>query len=224
MDTPGLLDIGYQVFCAFPAIAGIACYRYLSKAARILVLYYILVVIVELFSRFIMRSGHTNIWLYHFFDPFEYLAIALAFSYWIANQKLKKALRYSIPGFIIISIANSIRMPDIYHYSYDALSVAYVVYALISSYTIYEIIIGERGVVTSNPVFWLAASLLMMSVNNELWYALHDTWVKTEYYLLIFNLHNIFNIISFVFSTFGIIRFRHLDKVEKASEVSVYWN
>lgn len=224
MDISIFIDQVYLVVCTFPAIAGIVCYRHLGKAAKILAYYYLLVVLVEFFLRFLPKLGYTNTWVYHFFDPVEYLFIALAFSYWMKNKKVAKILKFSIPVFWTISLANSLRMSDIFHYSYAALSVAYLVYVFVSSYAIYKIITYENEIITLNPVFWLAGSLLIMSANNELWYALHDLWVTSQKYLLIFNLHKVFNLISFVLSSAGLILYRYHKKVEKTSEVSIYWN
>jgi len=214
----------YQIACTFPAIAGIISYRHLSRGAKILAFYYVIAAIVDLTGFYLIRHGQSNIKLYHFFDPVEYFCLVYGFSYWIGSIKLTKILRYSIIVFVILSVVNSLRMPDINHYSFAALAIAYVVYVVISSIVIYNLIKSDTGGTHKNPVFWLAASLFIMSTNNVLYYTINITGQDIRL-LEIFNyVHQFFNIIAFILAAIGLLIYNYIDGKVTAPEVSVYWN
>ena len=115
-------------------------------------------------------------------------------------------------------------MPDINHFSSAALAIAYLVYVLISSLAIYNLIKADTGRITTSPVFWLALSLLVISANNELWYAINESLNFGRLYDAIFNIHNVVNILSCLISTIGFLLYRYPAKTDNAPEVSVYWN
>ena len=108
MDYRQLIPLVYQIVCTFPAIAGIICYRQLDRPAKILAYYYIIAALTDLIGFYIMRHGHSNMILYHFFDPVEYACLVFAFSYWTGNAKITRMLRYSIFGFIALTLINSL--------------------------------------------------------------------------------------------------------------------
>jgi len=206
------------------AIAGVFCYRRLDKPARILAIYFIITAIFNPIQVYMARHDINTIRMYHFFSPMEYLFYVYAFSYWTGNIKLTKILRYSIIGFFILSAANSLRMPDINHFSFAALAIAYMVYVFISSLAVYNLIKGDTGRITVSPVFWLALSLLVISANNELWYAINESLPVSQLYIAICNIHNFVSILACLLSTVGFLLYRYPAKTDKAPEVSVYWN
>ena len=224
MDIGHLLRIIIQVTCTFPAIAGITCYRRLSKGAKILTYYFVIAAIVDIVSFYLVRSGHNSVILYHFFDPIEYFCFVFAFSYWTGNVKLTKILRFSIIGFFMLSLINSLRMQDIFHYSFAALSIAYLVYVLVSSLTISNLIRNDTGVIHTNPVFWLAASLFVMSANNALFYMVGAKIPNPEFANIYLFIHQIVNIVASFLATIGLVLYRYVEQDRNIPEVSVYWN
>ena len=221
-----------QFFLAFlatlvsilPAIAGIFCFRWLARPAKILTFYYIFAALFGLIEYYMAINGINNVRFYHFYDPIEYFFIVFAFSYWTANKKTTLIFRYSIIGFFAISFANTFRMPNLNQYSSNALTVAYLAYVFISSSTIYNIIKRDTGKMTANPVFWLALSLFVLSSNNGLWYAISDYLQYNLFYKIFLNIHNAFNLISSVLAAIGLILYKYPAKTDQAPEASIYWN
>lgn len=223
MDIRGLIITINLIACYLPAIAGVFCYRHLNRPAKILTFYFIVVTIIENASFYLIGKGQNSIRLYHFFDPIEYFCIVFAFSYWMGNQTLNRVMRYSIIAFLALSLANSLRMEDINHYSYAALSIAYLVYVFVSSYAIYQLIIADRGAITLDPIFWLAASLLIMSANNEFWYAFNGYLENMEIRKIFYLLHLVFNILSYLMTAVGFLLFKFPVSRKAQTELSIFW-
>lgn len=215
-----LLDLLYIFVSLFTAAAGIIYYRLQDRPAKFLTWYFITVAIISPILTYLAYHGKNSIRLYHFYDPIEYFYLVFAFSYWTGNAKLTKILRYSIFGFLLLSAANSLRMPDINHYNYAALTIAHLIYVFISTWAIFYLVRGDRGNLAANPVFWLAISLFVMSADNSLWYAINEYLPFDKYWILLLNVHKVIDIISFLLSAVGFFLYRYPECAERASEVT----
>ncbi|MCP4582529.1 MAG: hypothetical protein GY839_13050 [candidate division Zixibacteria bacterium] len=220
MDFYVLILSVHLVFCMIPAVVGISSYRLLTKELKILAILFVVVCLVEMVSLILTILAKNNVWIYHFYAPIEYALYVTVFSYWIKNAQIKKALRYSIAGFAILSVASSLNTGDIFKFNYFPVTVAYIIYDGVAAITLIQVFNDDWGSVFKRHLFWIASALLLLSSCNLIYFAFHDM-VPPESTDIFWTAHNIINMIAYLFYAIGFVCYKRYASADQEEYLGI---
>jgi hypothetical protein len=116
--------------------------------------------LVEIVTRVMSNGGLNNIFIYHIYIPLEYGLWAIYFYHVNSSGRVKKAIKFSVPLFIILSLILSFKVVSFSVFPNLQLNiegVLLIVWAIISIFTV-EI---THANLFSRPVFWICVGVLV---------------------------------------------------------------
>ena len=190
---------------ALPLAAGVFYIKRLDGPMRLLVLLMIAVGITEVSSFFLIEFLKTQYyWIHHLYSPIEYTLFALIFSRWINHRLYSKLVIYSIPAFIILSISNTLFLQGLNQLNSYTITLMFIIYTIITLYVLHQIMADDIGNILKNHIFWVSTGLLIFSTGDLAYFAFHPL-VEEHYLVVIWAIHTIFNMTTYIFYFVGII-------------------
>jgi len=187
-----------------PLFAGLYFYRRLKREMKILLVLFAIVTLVEGYT-FYQTLNQTNYyWVHHIYMPLEYGLLVWVFSYWQNYPFLKRALRLSIPVFVLICIIKMLSLENLMNPNSFTASVAYASYVGISSYTMISLQEQNPCAIHKDFRFWVGSALLVYSTGGLAYFAFRDT-VVNKFMIEIWSIHAILNIIAHILYSIGFI-------------------
>ena len=151
---------------AIPFLAGVLAFKRLGPETRILVSYFALLGLVDVFGVYLALNKINNIWLFHLFTPLEYGFLVMVFSYWQRRSLLRLLLRVSIPLFVLICIVSKLFVEDLVSFDSFTSSLESWALILISIYTLLALHRDKSSPILGMPRFWIAAAVLIYFSGN----------------------------------------------------------
>ncbi|HEV8287289.1 MAG TPA: hypothetical protein VGQ09_23435 [Chitinophagaceae bacterium] len=158
---PGLLV--YQYIIIIAAIIGMVRFQCLHPYyIKWLVLLLILTIIAELFPAFkIIRFRGSNHWWFNIFTVIEFLAYSYIFSRAITNPKTITIIRWSIPGYFVIAIANIFFIQGFHKFHTISYRIGAIMIVVWCYLYFRQLLQSEQEIVLfKNPMFWISTGLL----------------------------------------------------------------
>ena len=159
---------------------------------------------VEGYAFYLAHHHENPYWVYHIYMPIEYGLLAIIFSYWQKKPWMKRALRLSIPIFMLICIWDLVIFGNLDDLNYFTASVAFTLYVGISSFTLLYLQTDNPHSIIKDCRFWVSAALLIYSAGGLAYFSFHKT-VVSDILVEIWAIHSALNIIAYVLYSIGII-------------------
>ncbi len=188
----------YMVYMAsviVPASIGTYGYRQLKFEMKLLLALMVITVAVEGFTFYLAIDGRNNNWVHHIYLPIEYGLIGLIFSRWQKTTFNKNVILFSIPLFVIVCVTSVIAFRNLDQLNVFTTSLSCILYAVISSYTLYQLQKDDSGSLYKDYRFWVSSALLLYSAGSLSFFAF------TKLFPIIWYAHVAVNIVVYI--TFG---------------------
>ena len=156
---------------AIPLVAGIAAYRRLSPALKVLLVLIFIISLVEGYTLYQVLNHGQYEWIHYIYMPFEYGLFASVLFKWQTDARLKKILLWSIPAFTLVCIVNALATRDFSRTNNFVVSVACGLYIVMTTYTFVVIQKNTLGEVLKNPRFWISSALLLYAAGSLTYFA-----------------------------------------------------
>lgn len=158
---PGLELYQYLIFITF--IAGLLRFKALQPGyLKYLVLVAFLALIAEILPVLkIIRFGGSNHWWFNIFTVAEFLLYSYLFSKAITNQKLATIIRWSIPVYLVLAIANMYFIQGFTRFHTITYRIGAIMIVVWSYLYFRQLLQSDQEIVLlKNPMFWIATGLL----------------------------------------------------------------
>jgi hypothetical protein len=148
---------------------------------RILFLYLLVILVTTLLAIFVVNGlkMESNLFLFHFFTPVEYTLICLLYNEVLSGAVVRRAIRISIPVFIVTSVLFSLfvqRFRDNNSY------IVIIECVLIICWTLFffrEVLLyREADVLHRYPLFWIGLGILVYFTETMVIDGLMDYMIK----------------------------------------------
>lgn len=187
-----------------PLSAGIVYFRRLDYQMKLLAILMAFSGVSETLSFFLSEfSGTLYFSVYHIFLPIEYTFFAIIFSAWIKNRFYSKLVIYSIPFIWAFAIFNSLFIQNLNELNSYPITLALIIYTMITLYVLYRVMSEDLGQILKNHIFWVSTGLLIFSAGDLAYFAFNPL-VKKHYLVVIWEIHSILNVITYIFYFIGI--------------------
>lgn len=156
----------YMIYLAsviVPTSIGTYGYRRLKLEMKLLLALMVITIIVEGFSLYLALNGRNTNWIHHIYLPIEYGLIGLIFSRWQKTTFDRDGILFSIPLFIVVNIISVIAFHNPDQLNALTTSLSCILYAAISSYTLYRLQQDDSGSLYRDCRFWVSSALLLYS-------------------------------------------------------------
>lgn len=155
-------------------IVGVRRYKTLRTEMRILLAFFVLSLLINLFSFvFAYRLG-SNLWLYHFITLLEFSALVLVFSFWQKSKKLSHALRATIVAFFFVWVLAKLLIEDLRQFDNYSSSFGSVFLVGIASYILVTLYKDDWQKPGKDFRFWVLSAVLIYYATNVILTALSN--------------------------------------------------
>ena len=189
----------YMVYMAsviMPASIGAYGYRHLKFEMKLLLALMVITIAVESFTYYLAIGQRNTNWVHHIYLPVEYGLIGLIFSRWQKTTFNKNVILFSIPLFVIACVISVIVFRNLDQLNVFTTSLSCILYAVISSYTLYQLQKDDSGSLYRDYRFWVSSALLLYSAGALSFFAF------TKLFPSIWYAHMAVNIVVYI--TFGV--------------------
>jgi hypothetical protein len=154
-----------------PASIGAYGYRQLRFEMKLLLALMVITIAVEGFTLYLAFDQRNTNWVHHIYLPVEYGLIGLIFSRWQKTTFDKNVILFSIPLFVIVCVLSVIVFRNLDQLNVFTTSLSCILYAVISSYTLYHLQKDDSGSLYKDYRFWVSSALLLYSAGSLSFFA-----------------------------------------------------
>ncbi len=155
--------MAYMASVIVPASIGTYGYRQLKFEMKLLLALMVITVAVEGFTFYLANDQRNTNWVYHIYLPVEYGLIGLIFSRWQKTTFNRNVILFSMPLFVIACVMSVIVFRNLDQLNVFTTSLSCILYAVISSYTLYQLQKDDSGSLYKDYRFWVSSALLLYS-------------------------------------------------------------
>lgn len=175
------LYIVYMASVMAPASIGIYGYRQLKSEMKLLLALMVITIAVDSFTLYLAIDGRNTNWVHHIYLPVEYGLIGLIFSRWQKTTFNKNVILFSIPLFVIACVMSVIVFRNLDQLNVFTTSLSCILYAVISSYTLYHLQKDDSGSLYKDYRFWVSSALLLYSAGALSFFVFTKVWPDVWY-------------------------------------------
>ncbi len=154
-----------------PLIAGICAYRRSSTEMRILTIFLVFVLLIEILGFSLFYNNFDNSWLFHIFTLIEYSFLVFIFSNWQINTILKHILRLSILFFTLVWISAKLLFENFNSMDNYTASLESILLIAISVLTLYSLTKENEKPLFIDSRFWICGAVLIYFSGNFMTFA-----------------------------------------------------
>lgn len=203
-DCRGLLFtllIIYWMSLLVPVIIGVYGYRRLRPEMKLLLGLFAFALFIDILSYFVASAGRSNNWLHYLYFPVECAIIALIFTRWQTNSLARKLIVFAAAFIILFHVISAIFLVDIRYLNSYAMTLLCLFYAVLSSYSLYELQRDDIGTLFEDYRFWVSAALFLYSGAELVYFAFNNIFLKSGLWYA----HILVNIVTYAIFTVGFI-------------------
>ena len=197
MENYSLVYMVYLASLVVPTSIGTYGYRQLKSGMKLLLALMVITIAVDSFGFYLAIDQRNTNWLYHIYLPVEYGLIGLIFSRWQKTTFNKNVILFSIPLFVIVCVTSVIVFRNLDQLNVFTTSLSCILYAVISSYTLYQLQKDDSGSLYKDYRFWVSSALLLYSAGALSFFAFGKLFPSP----IIWYAHVAVNIVVYI--TFG---------------------
>lgn len=187
-----------------PFGTGLVKFRRLSAEMKILVLLFLFAAMVEGITFYQAVNGRSVRWLQHLYTPISYGFLIYVFSCWLPGKNVKRTLVASIPVFALVCAGNMLIPGNLNAMNILTQSVANIVLALVSLYTILSLLRKDTGTIHRDYRFWICAGVLLYSAGSLGYFTLHNV-ISDQRLVVAWYFHVGVNILANLFYSAGFL-------------------
>ena len=184
-----------------PLSSGIYTYRWLKPEMKILLLLFVIAALVEGYTFYQALNRASLHWVHHLYAPLEYSLLAFVFSFWQKKAILIRALRLSIPIFILVCAVSIFTLENLKNLNNFTASLSNTLYVVVSAYTLLNLQRNDSGSIYKDYRFWISSALLLYSTSSLAYFAFHNYFFS----FMIWAIHVTFNIVANLLYSMGFI-------------------
>lgn len=162
-----------------PMSTGLFRYKHLTTDMKLLLVVFILAFMTEMASTYLFYNKMSLQWVHHLYTPLEYTFMVMALSYWQLNSKFRKALRWSIPIFILICLSTMIDPEHLKLLNGFTASLAYLTYGVVVTITLINLQKNDDGTIFKNGRFWFCSGMLLYSAGALVFFVFNTLFLTT---------------------------------------------
>lgn len=181
-----------------PTSIGTYGYRRLKFEMKLLLALMVITIAVEGFAFYLAFDQRNQNWVHHIYLPVEYGLIGLIFSRWQKTTFNKNVILFSIPLFVIACVMSVIVFRNLDQLNVFTTSLSCILYAVISSYTLYQLQKDDSGSLYRDYRFWVSSALLLYSAGSLSFFAFMKLFPSP----IIWYAHMAVNMVVYI--TFGV--------------------
>lgn len=156
-----------------PLLVGIYCVKFLQRDMKILLAYFVIAFLVEIFAFILAIVYQTNIWLYNIFILIDYSFFIIVISQWQKKESVKRFLHFSIPIYFLIWIITQINLGSMSQLNNICHSIEAMIFTLVASFTLSQINKDSSGQsFLKNYRFIIVCGILFYFAGNTFLFAL----------------------------------------------------
>jgi hypothetical protein len=184
-----------------PFVVGLILYRYLVKELKILLIYFLTAISVDIIGIFLALNSVNNLWLFNIFTVAEYSFFIIIFSFW-QKKELKRKFQFSIPLFFLIWLIIQIIIGTFKKLNYPSMTIEGIVLATIAFYTLYNLSLDTKKLIYKDKRFWIAFGVITYFTGNLLLFSF-GYLIETDFMDSAWLIHSALNITANIFYTGG---------------------
>ncbi|NVO11198.1 MAG: hypothetical protein HXX16_14645 [Bacteroidales bacterium] len=150
----------YLIILSISLVLGIFSYKK-DKALCLFPFLLSAALLSDLSATVLKYFGFNYFFLYHIYLPIEYSLLAYYFYLTIRNVRVKKAILYSIPIFIVLSLMFSLEIVLISKYPNFQTNIECLLLVVWATIAIFTIEVKVDVSILSLPVFWICVAILI---------------------------------------------------------------
>lgn len=169
--------------------------------------YLLLTLLFESLGSYLSSIRKSNVILYNFFSTFEFCFYLLIISFIVNDLRWKKAIRISIPVYILIAVVNIVfiqKMKTFHTMSYAIGCLLVVFFCIYYFFELFRFPKSEK--LLTNPAFWICSGLLFFYICGFPLFGLINSWSNISK-LVLNNFGTIVTILNFFLYTLLAISF-----------------
>ena len=186
-------------------LIGMSIFKKLTNEMKVFVVLMGLAAITEVTILYVLFRGKSIQWPQNIYLPLQYALLSYIISTWQKSLFARKLILISIPIYILISTYSIFQYYHFYNFDNFSVSLSNVLFAIMSSYTLYIIQKSELDGILNNYRFWMLSGFLIYSAGNLTYFALNDLVFK-HYVFAFYALFLFWNIIAYILYIIGMIR------------------
>lgn len=144
-------------------ICSIVTFKHLPGAFKLFALLLGVTFVVESIAfYYLFFTKEQYLYLYHFFNPFLYVLVAYIYSTVIKTGWKNKLIRFSIPGFLVLSLLLTLYVQPLHTVNSYATMTSAALLVFLSLIYYYELLKNDDITnLTSKPLFWISTGNLI---------------------------------------------------------------
>lgn len=179
-QTPQLALIG-AFSSAIVVIVGLIRLGSLSTEMKMLLGYFLFVLIVNILSLVLLFNNINNLWFYHFLTFVEFTVFVTVLSSWMDTPSAKQVFRLLIPLFFSISILLKLSIEDLRSFDSFSSSLKGVFLVGSASYVLFTLFKHEWERPTEDFRFWVLFAVLIYHTVNVMFSSVSNIALSTSH-------------------------------------------
>ncbi len=161
--APMLLAVFYIAIAAefIPAIAGVRRLRSLDRPLLVLLVYLTLAAATDVTLLLEALDGIHNLQIIALFNPLEFSLIAYTFSLWHTSPAIARAIRWSIPAFVLIALLEYAICGVASNSNMVSKTIFAVVLVVLSSHMLVRLRVSDAANLLRDPKMWISGAVLL---------------------------------------------------------------
>jgi len=160
------LYYAYLAVVALPILAGLFGYKHLGRDMRIFWIMMIITMITEIVTLIMAFMGLNNNWVHNVFLPIESTLFTYVLAGWLSKRSEKKVVYISLVTFISLHSYLAVFILDNKQMNTVTSTLMCIYYAILASYTIFQIQKADYGAIYQDYRFWICGALLFYSAGD----------------------------------------------------------
>jgi len=155
-------------------VAGILRFSLLRTEMKILLVFFIFFLAVNILSLFFSIKLGNNLWFYHFGTLIEFCAFVFVFSFWQPTKRSRLLLRLLIVGFFVFWLLAKVFIEDFRHFDSFTSSFRGALLVMIALYIVNALFLQEWQKPGKDFRFWVLSAVLIYFTADVVFIALSN--------------------------------------------------
>jgi len=193
-----------------PVIATWFYVNRMSRPLRVFAFYLVVSLISTVLNSQLSLHKIHNLWASNSFMPVQFGLLAYFFSFYVGHP-IQRAIRLSIPVFILLWSINFLFLESIFAYSMYAKPIEYLLLAALSAAALLTNYRRNLLSPLSDPLFWIGSGALLYFSSTAILFAMSSILLSISQQTLrvVFSIQGIISILINVSYAMGILCLRH---------------
>ncbi|MDO3643761.1 hypothetical protein [Mucilaginibacter sp. L3T2-6] len=171
----------YLVVLLFVIISGLARYRQLNKAFRLLTITILCTLISEGTKKIYGKISHNSMPQAHVWAVIEFALFSLTYYYLINSAAIKRSIIYVIGGMVLLEIANIIFFEKLTQFPSLILEASHIVYVIYALLLFRQMLLSPaEQSLFKQSLFWFNLNMLFYATTMFLNFALLSYFIENK--------------------------------------------